>query len=223
MWNVCVLLLPEVPLTLVPLLHFSFVEKKGQAFTVDSEPLLWKNELSGAFWVGCCWNLKSLVILYHSIPSLWPLPSLSCFWKLLHTLSTCSFSLPPIFTKNVRSGSVVHSSHFSGFSSVISQRSRGCLPSYMTMFILKLWSSRIFFSFFTFFLVIFWPCHATCGILVPTWDWTHAPAVATESPNYWVTREIPDLPLLSYTFLYHLRFLFACLFVFSTGMLSLFI
>ena len=45
MWNVCVLLLPGVPPALVPLLHFSLVEKKGQAFTLDSEPLLRGNEL----------------------------------------------------------------------------------------------------------------------------------------------------------------------------------
>ena len=42
-------------------------------------------------------------------------------------------------------------------------------------------------------LVLFWPLHSLCALSSPTRDQTRAPAVKAQIPNYWTTRESPNL------------------------------
>ena len=48
-------------------------------------------------------------------------------------------------------------------------------------------------SFFVLFFFLFWPCHGTCGVLVPQPGIQLVPtAVKAQSPNHWTTREVPE-------------------------------
>lgn len=49
-------------------------------------------------------------------------------------------------------------------------------------------------SFFFLLLLLFWPCHAACGIFVPQWGIKPVPpAVETWNPNHCTTRECPGV------------------------------
>ena len=53
-----------------------------------------------------------------------------------------------------------------------------------------------------YFLFIFWPCHASCGILVPQPGIEPGPsAMKVQSPNRWTARELPGY-FLKVTLLY---------------------
>ena len=69
-------------------------------------------------------------------------------------------------------------------------------------------------SYFCFFnqIFIYWLCCVGCGILVP-WPGIvrRPPAVEVWRPNYWISRELPQLFILTYVNLILLLFFMLCL------------
>ena len=60
-------------------------------------------------------------------------------------------------------------------------------------------SQRYFKFYISFFPPFFWPCCATCGILVPRPGFEPVPpAVEVQSPNHWTAREFPSFTLLKW-------------------------